>query len=198
LRIVARAPTAAAALEKIAAARKIIYERIGEYAFGEEDEELEHVVVRLLGERKETLAVRESATGGLLAHRLTNVPGHERCLRKAEVLSRLDRMGEEISDESQRPVSNADGGGAPPTGELAKSAALDCARATMADWSLVVSERSRSDDSEERAEAPFVCLAVAGRDGATAVKLNIAGDPAIVKSRVAKSALNLLRLKLLK
>jgi PncC family amidohydrolase len=39
------------------------------------DEEIEAVVVRLLSERKQTLAVAESCTGGCLAHRLTNVPG---------------------------------------------------------------------------------------------------------------------------
>ena len=43
--------------------------------FTSTDASLEQVVVRLLAEKKETLAVAESCTGGLLAHRLTNVPG---------------------------------------------------------------------------------------------------------------------------
>src|SRR6185295_3143609 len=43
--------------------------------FGEEDETLEAVIVRLLTERKQTLALAESCTGGAIAHRLTNVPG---------------------------------------------------------------------------------------------------------------------------
>ena len=46
LRIVAHARAEIEALDKIASTRRIIYERMGEYAFGEEDEELEHVVVR--------------------------------------------------------------------------------------------------------------------------------------------------------
>lgn len=37
--------------------------------------ELEKEVLRLLAERKQTLALAESCTGGCLAHRLTNVPG---------------------------------------------------------------------------------------------------------------------------
>ena len=37
--------------------------------------ELEAVIVRLLAERKQTLALAESCTGGLVANRITNVPG---------------------------------------------------------------------------------------------------------------------------
>jgi nicotinamide-nucleotide amidase len=38
-------------------------------------EELETKIVRLLTERKQTLALAESCTGGYISHRLTNVPG---------------------------------------------------------------------------------------------------------------------------
>jgi nicotinamide-nucleotide amidase len=37
--------------------------------------DLETKIVRLLAERKQTLAVAESCTGGFISHRLTNVPG---------------------------------------------------------------------------------------------------------------------------
>ena len=40
-----------------------------------EDEDLETVIVRLLTERKATLALAESCTGGCIANRVTNVPG---------------------------------------------------------------------------------------------------------------------------
>lgn len=39
------------------------------------DERLEEVVIRLLTERKQSVATAESCTGGYLGHRLTNVPG---------------------------------------------------------------------------------------------------------------------------
>src|SRR4051812_4293487 len=38
-------------------------------------EALEITIVRLLTERKQTLALAESCTGGYIAHRITNVPG---------------------------------------------------------------------------------------------------------------------------
>jgi nicotinamide-nucleotide amidase len=43
--------------------------------YAEQDEELEAVIVRLLTARNQTLALAESCTGGLIANRLTNVPG---------------------------------------------------------------------------------------------------------------------------
>src|SRR6266478_1448434 len=43
--------------------------------FSVSDETLEEVIVKLLGQRNETFAVAESCTGGLLANRITNVPG---------------------------------------------------------------------------------------------------------------------------
>jgi len=57
------------------AAEKAVLDRLGAEVFGREDDELENVVVRSLAERKETLALAESCTGGAIAHRLTNVPG---------------------------------------------------------------------------------------------------------------------------
>lgn len=54
---------------------KELYGRLGDYLYGKGDEVLESVVGRLLRERKATLAVAESCTGGLIAHRITEIPG---------------------------------------------------------------------------------------------------------------------------
>ena len=56
-------------------AETIVRAELGKHIFGENDETLEAVIVRLLAERKQTLALAESCTGGGLAHRITNVPG---------------------------------------------------------------------------------------------------------------------------
>lgn len=63
------------AAETVARAEQLVRERIGANIYGQDEDELEAVVIRLLTERKETLAVAESCTGGCIAHRLTNVPG---------------------------------------------------------------------------------------------------------------------------
>jgi nicotinamide-nucleotide amidase len=48
---------------------------LGANIYGQDDDDLETVVVRLLSQRQQTLALAESCTGGNIAHRVTNVPG---------------------------------------------------------------------------------------------------------------------------
>src|SRR5439155_10476675 len=54
---------------------KIARAVLGDIIFGSDDDQLEQVIVRRLTERKQTLALAESCTGGYIANRLTNVPG---------------------------------------------------------------------------------------------------------------------------
>ena len=56
-------------------ADSLIRASLGPSIFSTDDEFLEEVLVKLLTQRKETLALAESCTGGLLADRITNVPG---------------------------------------------------------------------------------------------------------------------------
>jgi nicotinamide-nucleotide amidase len=56
-------------------AENLVRDRLGLHIFGLETDELEAVLIRLLADRKETVAVAESCTGGGLSNRLTNVPG---------------------------------------------------------------------------------------------------------------------------
>ena len=53
----------------------VVQKNLGENIFGFDDDEMEEVVVRLLTERKKTLALAESCTGGCIAQRVTDVPG---------------------------------------------------------------------------------------------------------------------------
>jgi nicotinamide-nucleotide amidase len=49
--------------------------RLAEWLYGEGDDSMEEVVGRLLTDQKQTIALAESCTGGLIGHRLTQVPG---------------------------------------------------------------------------------------------------------------------------
>lgn len=72
VRLTARGDLATRQVEE---ADQIVRGLIGDYIFGENDDQLEAVIVHLLTERKQTLALAESCTGGFLANRITNVPG---------------------------------------------------------------------------------------------------------------------------
>jgi nicotinamide-nucleotide amidase len=71
----------ASAAQKLEALAARVRERLGEFVYGEGDTSMEAVVGELLSRRGLTLAVAESCTGGLIGHRLTNVPGSSRYLK---------------------------------------------------------------------------------------------------------------------
>ena len=74
-RVTARAESkekAAALCEPIVAELK---KRLGNFCYGTDVESLEEAVVRLLTENHQTVATAESCTGGLVAKRITDIPG---------------------------------------------------------------------------------------------------------------------------
>ena len=52
-----------------------ICRRMGDVVYGIDSQSLEHRVLELLGEKGKTIATAESCTGGLIAQRITSVPG---------------------------------------------------------------------------------------------------------------------------
>lgn len=70
--VILRAIGAPAALD---ACGELVRSAFGDRLFSETDELMEQVVVRRLRERGQSVATAESCTGGMIANRLTNVPG---------------------------------------------------------------------------------------------------------------------------
>lgn len=75
LRITARAETKEEALKLCDPVVEQVRQILGSAVYGVDVASLEEVVVRALRERGKTIAFAESCTGGLLAKRLTDVPG---------------------------------------------------------------------------------------------------------------------------
>lgn len=61
--------------EMLHKARQEIYDCLGDYIYGEDEDTLESVVGRLLLSKRLTLAVAESCTGGLIGDRITDFAG---------------------------------------------------------------------------------------------------------------------------
>jgi nicotinamide-nucleotide amidase len=59
----------------ISQAEEQLREKLGNYIYGRGNESMEEVVAQLLFAKKLTIAVAESCTGGLISHKLTNIPG---------------------------------------------------------------------------------------------------------------------------
>lgn len=75
LRITAKCNSALEAESLLDDMEKRIRALVGEYVFGVDLQTLEEVVANLLLTKKKTISLAESCTGGLVADRLTNIPG---------------------------------------------------------------------------------------------------------------------------
>ena len=75
VRLTAKAPSAAEAAALLEPVEARIRSILGDQVFGVDDDTMESVVLQLLRERGWRLGLAESVTGGLVAGRITNVPG---------------------------------------------------------------------------------------------------------------------------
>jgi len=203
LRIVAHGKSAEECRAKIDATKAAIRERMGEQVFGEEDDELEHVVVRLLNDRGLTFATAEIGTGGLLARRITEVPDYERCFRGGMVAATLDLLRSvscQSAGTTDRRVdsdSEADSNRTDEEGVIA--AVASCSRERFAaDFALLVGGFPPYNPEDTTALAPKSHVALVGEGLSRVVEYTFLGDITLNKSRAAKIALNLLRLHLLR
>ena len=71
--------------KRVAQVEAEIRKRLGEIVYGEGEETLSQVIGRLLVEKKGTVAVAESCTGGLLASLITDVSGSSRYFERGVV-----------------------------------------------------------------------------------------------------------------
>lgn len=84
--LTARCASEKEAKERIKAAETHVTERLQQYIFAYDQDTLEDTVAKLLTEKKLTLAVAESCTGGLITDRLTDVPGSSVFLERGVIV----------------------------------------------------------------------------------------------------------------
>jgi nicotinamide-nucleotide amidase len=162
---------------------------LGDLVFGDEDEELQHVVMRLLAERGMTLSVAEWGTGGLIQHWL-----HEACGDHPEFVGGVvARSRESLTSSLHVPGEILDCYGEN-SRTTVSAMAQHCREVFGADLAVAVGPFPHIDPRAER--PPRAYFALATRTEVFPEGVPFAGHPEILESLMAKRALNLLRLYL--
>jgi nicotinamide-nucleotide amidase len=170
---------------------------MGEAIFSSHGESLEEMVLLMLGLRHMTLAAAESCTGGLLAERLTAVPGSSRYFLGGAVVyaDRLKTTFAEVPDEMIRtegPVSEA----------VARAMAEGIRRKTGASVGVGITGIAGpgpgvGPDEGKPIGLVYVGISFADEGNAKVVELNLTGDREWIRLWASQHALELLRRSLL-
>jgi nicotinamide-nucleotide amidase len=178
--------------ETVQEAAEIVYQKIGNHIFAENDANLEGTLIQMLAERKKTLALAESCTGGFIAHRLTNISG-----ASAVLLAGLVTYSNEAKQQFLGvPVETLAAYGA--VSEATARAMVEGVRArTGADYALAVT--GIAGPTGGTAEKPVGTVFIALTDGKTTKVINPlnAFDRETFKYVTSQQALELLRRHLL-
>jgi nicotinamide-nucleotide amidase len=165
-----------------------IRECLGALVFGDEEDELEDVIVRLLENRGQTLATIEYATAGMLAEWLSRAGGHSRSYLGGHVLHSTAMLARELGPQGSL-VEQFGPSSREVIAELVTAFRMSCG----ADYALAVGPFP--SDGVSNSDSPYH-FALATPEKVIIKSSNMAGHNSIWIPRAAKSALNLLRLEL--
>ena len=160
--------------------------------FGEEDESLDAMIIRLLTERKQTLALAESCTGGGIANRLTNVPGASAVLL-AGLVTYSNAAKQKFLGVRAETLA-AHGAVSEPT---AREMAAGARRETGADFALSVTGIAGPGGGSEAKPVGTVFIGLAGPTGTPVLRQFNPYDRETFKQATANQALEMLRRLLL-
>ncbi len=192
LRITVHGHDAAAAETLVREVEERIRAKVQKYIYGTNDEELEEVVGRLLVERRLTISVAESCTGGLIADKITNVSGSSAYFERGVIAysnqSKIDLLG--VPEELLRAHGAV-------SKEVAEAMAEGIRRAARTDIGL--STTGIAGPTGGTAEKPVGLVWIGYSDAATTFALRFQfGDlRRRVKERAAQAALEIVRRRLL-
>ncbi len=191
LRIFARAATTQAAAALIAPVEVTIRERLAELVYGEEAEELEDAVVRLLAARRVTLGTAESVTCGQVAERLGRVSGVS-AWYKGGIVAYTNEVKEGVLGVP-RDLIERHGAVSP---ECAAAMASGCRERLGVDYAVSTTGLAGPGGGTTEKPVGLVYVSLAGPNGVTTTHFNWTGTRAEVQNRAAKLALNAVRLEL--
>ncbi len=189
IRITAKAETRDRASALIAPIEATVRQRLGKRIFGVDDDTVEVVVLRLLEERGWSLGTAESATGGLVAGRITSVPGASRVFR-GSIVSYAAEVKESLLDVS-RALMEEHG----VVSEPVAVAMAEGARERL-DADVVVSVTGSAGPDPQDKPVGTVVVAVVTPESSRVRTLVLPGDRERVRAFASTAALQLLRMSL--
>ena len=185
-------PTAEAAQARVDELAERIEVALEDWFYSSEGDTLEQVVLYYLGLRQATLAVAESCTGGLIAQRITSVPGASRSFLGGAVV---------YSDPLKTSFA-----GVPPdliakhgavSAEVAKALASGIRARTGATIGLGVTGIAGPTGATDSKAVGLVHIAVSDAQGTDAIDRTFRGDRQRVREWAAQFALDLVRRRLM-
>ena len=174
--------------ERAAAVGQALRDRLAPHLFAEDERPVEELVLALCRARALTLATAESCTGGLVAARLTSVPGSSDAFHGA-VVAYADEVKER---ELGVPAETLARHGAV-SAETAQAMAQGARERLGVDLAVSVTGVAGPGGGTPEKPVGLVYLHAAGPDGELAAGFNLRADRETIRRRAAASALHLVR-----
>lgn len=170
-----------------------LYSLIPDYIFGEEDEQLEHVIGKLLTQSNKTLATAESCTGGNIDRLITSVPGSSNYFKGSVVaysnFAKQQFLGIDQSDLDKFGAESA---------EIVEKMALNAMQLFQADYAVATSGFAGPGGGKDEVPVGTIFYAIASEKGVRSYKQKFGSDRIRNIERSTLAVLNLLRKELLK
>src|SRR5260221_4269201 len=188
----ARCATEAEALALLAEVAGPIEQLLAGKIYSRNGEPLEAVVGELLRQNRATLSVAESCTGGLLAERITSVPGSSDYFEGGFV-TYTKRLKTELLGVSEAVLESA---GAV-SQETAEAMAIGARRRTGSTYALAVTGVAGPGQGSEIAPVGTVYVGLADVNGARVAHRQFLGDRDRIRQFTTQMALDMLRRRIL-
>ena len=173
-------------------ADRIVRAELGNVIFTAGDDTLEQVLVELLTKKKQMLAIAESCTAGLLANRITNVPGSSKVLLAGYVVyaneAKIDILGVDPQLlEKHGAVSE----------EVARAMAEGARKRARSTYALSTTGIAGPDGGSDAKPVGTVYVGVADEKETKVKRLFFPSDRETFKQLVAQFAFEMLRRELI-
>ncbi len=187
-RITARAESKERAKELIEPVSKRIYDVLGEYIYGEDEDTLANSVIALLKANNLTIAAAESCTGGLVSSLLTDVPGSSQVFLEGCVTYSNDAKIRRINVKYE----TLEKFGAV-SAECAEEMAAGIAKNSGSDIGVSLTGIAGPSGGTDKKPVGLIYISLFIKGRIITRELNLSGDRTKIRNRAAVYALDFIR-----